>query len=465
LGVTRIDYLLSMSSDKYDAIHDAGIEVLQRVALPDIYVPKNATVEITAKISAGYHSDVKEFSSQAVIDQLRNLPMVRTRCLEIFNLAKEGKTRHFNLDEKKIPACVDYVLKVTRENYPDLKVPYHSRWRHFDEKDMRGLVESWKCDKLEKIRRKLDLATISVLLDAGAGTEWKYRDKRGNYIARSEGLAIASFDMLVDGVFSSDPAVPHRVNALGLKGLTKKALTHGLQIGEVNKIVGFDGRWDLLHRLGKALQAHPEFFGDEVFRPGHVADYLLKHATNNRVSIKVLWRAVITGFESIWPSTITGVRRGDVWVYTDLKKVGEPGSDLIPFHKLSQWLTYSLLEPLEELGLQFDDLDLLTGLAEYRNGGLFIDMGVLSAKNNTLFEHKEYDAGSEPIVEWRALTVCLLDVVGAEVRKKLKKSAAEFPLAKVLQGGTWAAGRKIAKEKRPATGAPPISVRLDGTVF
>jgi len=304
-----------------------------------------------------------------------------------------------------------------------------------------------------------------VLLDAGAGHDWSYRTKRGQVIGRSEGLAIASFDMFADGAFSSDPAVPHRVNALGLKGLTKKSLANGLQINDTNKIVGFDGRWDLLHRLGKALQAHPEFFGEEVFRPGYVADFLLKHATNNRVSIKYLWRAVITGFESIWPSTITGVRRGDVWVYTDLKKVGEPGSDLVPFHKLSQWLTYSLLEPLEELGLQFDDLNLLTGLAEYRNGGLFVDMGVLKVKNPSMLDHKEYDAGSEPIVEWRALTVCLLDLVAEEMRKKIGKTAAQFPLAKVLQGGTWAAGRKIAKEKRPESRNPPIGVRLDGTVF
>ena len=48
----------------------------------------------------------------------------------------------------------------------------------------------------------------------------------------------------------------------------------------------------------------------------------------------------------------------------------------VPFHKLSQWLTYSLLEPfMETLHLTFDGLELLTGLAEYRNGGLFVDFG------------------------------------------------------------------------------------------
>jgi hypothetical protein len=270
-------------------------------------------------------------------------------------------------------------------------------------------------------------------------------------------------DMFADGLFSSDAAMPFRVNALGLKGLQKKSFSHGLQITENNPMVGLDGRFELLKQLGKALSSHPEFFGEEVFRPGHIADYLLKHAVHNHVSIKVLWRAVIEGYESIWPKNAAGVRRGDVWVYTDMKKVGEPGSDLIPFHKLSQWLTYSLLEPLEELGLIFDDLNLLTGLAEYRNGGLFIDAGVLRVKSDSV-NGRVLDPGSEPIVEWRALTVCLLDLVGEAARTKLGKSAAEFPLAKVLQGGTWAAGRKIAGEKR-ASRDPPIQVRLDGTVF
>jgi len=57
LGIKRIDKLLSMSADKYDAIVAAGIEVMERVALPENMVPDNAMVEITAKIGAGYHSN------------------------------------------------------------------------------------------------------------------------------------------------------------------------------------------------------------------------------------------------------------------------------------------------------------------------------------------------------------------------------------------------------------------------
>ncbi|MGE0634502.1 MAG: DUF1688 family protein, partial [Pseudobdellovibrionaceae bacterium] len=40
----------------------------------------------------------------------------------------------------------------------------------------------------------------------------------------------------------------------------------------------------------------------------------------------------------------------------------------------------------------------------------------------------------------------------------------EFPLAKVLEGGTWWAGRFLAAEKRQG-GPPPIQIKSDGTVF
>jgi len=137
---------------------------------------------------------------------------------------------------------------------------------------------------------------------------------------------------------------------------------------------------------------------------------------------------------------------------------------MVPFHKLTQWLAYSMLEPLEELGLTFDDMDLLTGLAEYRNGGLFVDFEVIVPKNPLTFK-MEFDVGAELTVEMRALTVCLLDKVAEGMRKKLGKTREELSLAKVLQGGTWFAGRAIATEKRPQTKAPPIQVRSNGTVF
>jgi GTP cyclohydrolase II len=57
LGIRRIHRLVSMSNDKYDAITGSGIEVGERVKIPDELVPADAKVEIEAKIAAGYFTD------------------------------------------------------------------------------------------------------------------------------------------------------------------------------------------------------------------------------------------------------------------------------------------------------------------------------------------------------------------------------------------------------------------------
>jgi hypothetical protein len=144
-------------------------------------------------------------------------------------------------------------------------------------------------------------------------------------------------------------------------------------------------------------------------------------------------------------------------------KCADPTDQLVPLHKLSQWLTYSLIEPMQQAGVVVNDIDGLTGLAEYRNGGLFVDGGVLTARDPNL-AIGVHDVGSTFVVEWRALTVALLDHVADMVRKQLNLDAETFPLPRVLQGGTWAAGRRLAREKR-ADGGPPFQVRTDGTVF
>jgi GTP cyclohydrolase II len=54
LGVTRIDRFVSMSNMKYDALVESGIEIVERVALPDELIPPDASVEMEAKKAAGY---------------------------------------------------------------------------------------------------------------------------------------------------------------------------------------------------------------------------------------------------------------------------------------------------------------------------------------------------------------------------------------------------------------------------
>ena len=80
------------------------------------------------------------------------------------------------------------------------------------------------------------------------------------------------------------------------------------------------------------------------------------------------------------------------------------------------------------------------------------------------FAARRYRAGDAFIIEWRALTVTLLDEIAALLRARLNRSVQQMPLACVLEGGTWGAGRVIARERR-ADGSPPLQIDSDGTVF
>jgi GTP cyclohydrolase II len=464
LGIRRIDWLVSMSSDKFEAIDSAGIDVMQRISIPDEMVPAGATVEITAKISAGYHTD--NVSSADVRAHLRKLTTIRERCGLIFERGREGKLKHFSLDLSKMPNAVKRVVDCIKTHYPALKIPYHGRMRHFEAvagNKVSELMAAWPCDKLEKTRRLIDLVTVAVLLDAGAGKEWKYTNADRKVFSRSEGLAAAALDMFLSGAFSSDDAQPHRVNSLGLKRLKVTTFESAFQVSATNRLLGVEGRLSLLLNLGEALDSNPEFFGKEICRPGNIIDYVAANAKDGEISIHVIWRAIVEGLEQVWPASLSGVRRGDVWTYSPLKRPGHVGSDFVPFHKLSQWLIMSLLEPIESMGFIVTDREDLTALAEYRNGGLFVDTGVLSLLDPLAYG-VEHPVGSELVVEWRALTVMLIDICAAEVRKTLGLSVAQLPLPSILEGGTWRAGRIIASEKRE-DGSPPIRIRSEGTVF
>lgn len=405
------------------------------------------------------------------ISYLRTPAAIRERCDRLFNLACEDQLRNFRIDLTKLDQAADYVIAVINDQYPQFNIPFHSRWRHFEVGKIPRVAELEEAIEplppLEKAKVKFDLAITSVLLDAGAGSAWQYYEpETGEVYRRSEGLAVASFRMFCQGVFSSNPDSPFQADALGLQRLTPQILAAGFQVTAENPLVGLEGRVHLLQTLGKVLIEHPLLFAGGNLRPGNLVRYFRdsRFSGINTIRATEILSAVLKGFGEIWPgrSEIAGVNLGDVWIHPALK--GEHlGDEFVPFHKLSQWLTYSLLEPLEEFGLKVMGLDELTGLPEYRNGGLFLDLGLLEAKDTAIFESAHLP-GSEVIVEWRALTVSLLDRIAAAIRTKLNRSAVELPLVKILQGGTWTAGRLIAAQLR-AGGMPPLQIESDGTVF
>ena len=363
----------------------------------------------------------------------------------MLKFVEDGRSAWFSVDANGLEAAVQATLAVTRERFPDpAAIPFHSRWRHFEA----GGRDRWAAlaprlaalPEDEVARRRMDLAIVSVLLDAGAGADWTYREPgTGEAYARSEGLGVASFHMFANGLFSRDAARdPLRVDAERLLALTPMDIAMGFQVKAHNPMVGLEGRAGLLRKLG----------GVGLDRPGALFDVIRKEGGTARA--EAILAAVLDRLSPIWPLPM-----GDVWPHA--------GIGLVPFHKLSQWLSYSLVEPLEGAGYSVVELDALTGLPEYRNGGLLVDSGALRVKQRVLLEDT-FEVGDEPIVEWRALTVALLDRIGQHVRLHLGLDATQLPLVKVLEGGTWFAGRRLAAERRPG-GTPPISIKSDGTVF
>jgi hypothetical protein len=391
----------------------------------------------------------------------------------------DDKLPHFRVDLRRLDAATDLVLETTLRNYPSLDVPFHSRWRHFvvDGEDRWAAIakattwrdriwrdKTWH-DGAQRARAEFDLAMVSVLLDAGAGPRWRYRDPAtGVAIGRSEGLALASLDMFAVGLFSSKPEEPLRADAEALQRLTVAQVRAGLQVSEQNPLPGIEGRVELLRNLGRVVAGMPAVFGvvDDP-RPGGLFDHFSALA-GGTIGAAAILAELLRQLGPIWPSrfTLAGVPLGDCWTHPSIL-TEDATSGLVPLHKLSQWLSYSLIEPLQTAGISVTDIDGLTGLAEYRNGGLFVDAGVLAFRDPSA-ALREHDVASAVVVEWRALTVALLDRLADDMRQRLRLDAQALPLAKILQGGTWTAGRLLAQERR-SDGSPPVKVVSDGTVF
>ena len=401
-------------------------------------------------------------SEQAEYEYLQTPRAIRERSEQVFEAARAGELEHWRLDEAKLPAVAARVAALTSWNYPDLtRIPYHGRYRHFDVGGVPRLAQFTEkiahFSAQEQLAARFELVITSVLLDAGAGPAWRYRAADGGVYSRSEGLAIASYELFLAGALGGSPAAP-RADAIGLTALTARALGEAFQVSDDNPLTGLEGRAALLRRLGDVLALAPEYFGSsKSARLGNLGVWLLHSARSGRLEASAILAALLRELGPIWRGRphLAGQSLGDVWRHS---RVG-----FVPFHKLSQWLSYSLFEPLEAAGLCIAGADALTGLAEYRNGGLYFDAGVLELRDPAALE-RVHAVSSDLVIEWRALTLALLDRTAGLVRSALGVSAEELPLARVLEGGTWRAGRAIALERR-TDGRPPLLIDSDGTVF
>ncbi|SCU89376.1 LANO_0D04654g1_1 [Lachancea nothofagi CBS 11611] len=442
------------------------------------------------------------------VKYLKSICSVRETTSQVFQYAcKNHGGNHFDLELSQMAPVADFLCSIIERDYGTnyVQIPSHGRWQHLNygsQPRVESLIQQWTeagVDKIEIARKLIDLFVLSVLVDAGAGNVWKYTipgsaNDTQQQVGRSEGLAVASYYMFAEGQFSSDPQDSFKVCGSALEGFSLQDFAKGFQISNANPMDGFEGRLQLIQRLGRALNSNADIFGPEG-RPGGIVDYLYGLAKKTSggecvIDLEDVWDALMAGLTSIWPAgrtVVNGEPLGDVWSLDTKADAVSSGvatapenvpTDLVTFHKLTQWLCYSLLVPLEQYGHQFTitNKQLQTGLPEYRNGGLFYDFGVLKLKpealerglklsvklqkpNTTLPTFEPQDGA---IVEWRCLTIGLLDYLLPIVNEKL---GYQLSLPQLIEAGSWKAGREIAAKLRPETNGPPIDLHSDGTVF
>src|SRR5262249_44560522 len=130
------------------------------------------------------------------ISYIRTPSAIRERSGDVLDAGLRGELAHFAIELTRLPLVIDRVLRVTQARYPSLDIPMHSRWNHFDAGGVQRVLElNGKLRDLgihEQACSAFDLTVLSVILDAGAGSEWRYQEREtGLAFSHSEGLAVA----------------------------------------------------------------------------------------------------------------------------------------------------------------------------------------------------------------------------------------------------------------------------------
>ncbi|KAI8051394.1 uncharacterized protein B0P05DRAFT_562573 [Gilbertella persicaria] len=428
-------------------------------------------------------------------DYLLSLHSVRDRCFKVQEAAGKNRLQHFDIDASKLNDMAQFVIALIKRDYDDpSKIPVYGCWRHFDtggRPRIQTLISTWASlgiDRTEQTRRVLDLFVLTVLLDFDPGNQYVFRESTTNIaLKKREGIAVAILEMFVQGVFSTSPNQPHRVDSEALMHLTLQDLLTGFKVVSPETLIGLKERFELLKHLAQVLQRRPDYFSGEeghIPRPGNMIDYLVCHPTTIKTK-----KGLLIHLETLWPIVLEmselcikndGANQlGDVWTYPSMGS-----SQSISFHNLSQWMIYSLIEPMEKLlGAVFEGTEQLTPPSNYSNGGLLIDCGFITLKK------KDYERGiamyrqnsllpgqpkvevapmfevSDPVVvEWRALTTAYVDLIAERVRSVLKMSKKSLSLSQIIQGGTTSAGRELAEISRPNTQEPPIIIKVSDII-
>ena len=273
--------------------------------------------------------------------------------------------------------------------------------------------------------------------------------------SRSEGIAIAIYDMFVSGFFSSSIKNKYQVNSSILTYLRFRIFSEKFQNTINNSIIGIKNRHSLLINLGKTLKKN------KLSRP---SDFFDKYNINDTISVKELWNFIVNDFKDIWNIYNKDDKEtiGDIWTHPYLKIPCIEKSELMPFHKISQWIIYSLIDVIKNYGnYKITDTMILSALPEYRNAGLLLEYQVITPKNRLAFS-KIYTIKDTFVVELRGLTIAILEYLLNDINSE-RSIEEKYSMSEFLENGSWSLGREIAYKKN--NGDLPINLILEGNYF
>lgn len=445
---------------------------------------------------------------------LRDPATLRLRCAAVTRAVESGDSGWFTLDRARLPEAAARVAErlQRRAPGPDLPPPGEGIPRatgtSVRRADLVARLESLAGE--EQVRARIDLAVLCALMDTDAGAAWRYvealgpgrlalpvqqasrdellalldqaasgrarpaetaaappGDPQAPACAQAEGLAVACERAFVAGAFSAEPAQPCRVDASVLRTLDAAAVRAMFQAGPSNPLLGPEGRAGVLARLGQTLQALHDSEGLAP-RPSAVLELLTDGFSRAEVDAHVLLQALLRRFAPVWHTgpTVCGQPAGDVWPHRWAGAACGKGSDpltarWVPFHRPGHRLCLALVEPLQQAGVRVTNLEALAGLPELHHGALLLDSGVVVPRAPADLQ-RVWTLGDEFVVEWRALTVSLLEALAGQVREALGLDATRLPMTALLAALTETDPAQDGGQK---AGESPVRVRGDGVLI
>jgi hypothetical protein len=307
---------------------------------------------------------------------------IRLSCKQIYDNALAGGT-HFFIDEHKFKACASLLNdNIDRSTWDLLKVGGINRLALLN-------LKIAKLDTIEQARIKVDLILVSILFDVELESDWTYSEDSLEF-NHSAGIFVACFHMFSGGHFSS--LYKREVDAKALMGLCLLDIKGGFQVSQDNSLDDLEDRVNRLNVLGQVCSDDKYF---SMQRPGSILDYLISTLGNSMTALDIL--SII---HTVFLPALLGSRNIE----------DQSLQAIIPLYQLAQKITYSLVLPLEECGIEIIGIDELTSSVELYHRQSLFESGVVGLRTQDDFDVL-YRYNPDFVTEWKALATIILDKI------------------------------------------------------